>query len=70
MLTHPNAQLTSLGLERLLRRNIDHGESLAIALVDQKPKVNTQIDFHGLLLKHAEKRLPEIVEGKLRRLLR
>ena len=26
---HPNARVTSLGRERLLRRHIDHGESLA-----------------------------------------
>ena len=37
---------------------------------NQKPKVDTQIDFHGLLLKDAEKRLPGMVEDKLRRLLR
>ena len=29
MHTHPNARLISLGRERLLRRHIDHGESLA-----------------------------------------
>jgi transposase-like protein len=29
MHTHPNARLTPLGRERLLRRHIDHGESLA-----------------------------------------
>ena len=28
MYTHPNARLTSLGRERLLRRYINHGESL------------------------------------------
>ena len=32
---------------------------------NQKPKVDTQIDFHGLLLKDAEKRLPGMVEDKL-----
>ena len=29
MHTHPNARLTPLGRERLLRRHIDHGENLA-----------------------------------------
>ena len=43
--------------------------SLAFALVDQKPKVDTRLDFHGLVLKNAEKRLPGMVEDKLRRLL-
>jgi transposase len=28
MHTHPNARLTPLGRERLLRRHIDHGENL------------------------------------------
>ena len=44
--------------------------SLAFALVDQKPKVDTQIDFHGLLLKEAEQRLPVLIQQKLDRLLR
>ena len=44
--------------------------SLAFALVDQKPKVDTQIDFHGLVLRDAEKRLPRMVEEKLNHLLR
>ena len=52
------------------RYRVNNQFSLAFALVDQKPKVDTQIDFHGLLLKDAEKRFPEVVEGKLRRLLR
>ena len=43
---------------------------LEFALVDRKPKVDTQNDIHGLLLKDAEKRLPGMVENKLRRLLR
>ena len=34
MHTHPNARLTPLGRERLLRRHIEHGESLA-SLADQ-----------------------------------
>jgi hypothetical protein len=34
MHTHPNARLTPLSRERLLRRNIDHGEPLA-DLADQ-----------------------------------
>ena len=29
MHTHPNARLTPLGRDRLLRRHIEHGESLA-----------------------------------------
>ena len=52
------------------RYRVKNAVSLAFALVDQKPKVDTQIDFHGLLLKDAEKRLPGMVEDKLRRLLR
>ena len=52
------------------RYRVKNAVSLAFALVDQKPKVDTQIDFHGLLLKGAEKRLPGMVEDKLRRLLR
>ena len=44
--------------------------SLAFALLDQKPAQDTSIDIHALLLKEAEQRLTEIVEGKLRRLLR
>ena len=43
--------------------------SLAFALVDRKPQVDTQIDFHGLLLKEAEQRLPVLIQQKLRRLL-
>ena len=41
-----------------------------IDLLDRKPKVDTQIDFHGLLLKEAEQRLPVLIQQKLRRLLR
>ena len=52
------------------RYRVKNAVSLAFALVDQKPKVDTQIDFHGLLLKDAKKRLPGMVEDKLRRLLR
>ena len=52
------------------RYRVKNAVSLAFALVDEKPKVDTQIDFHGLLLKDAEKRLPSMVEEKLRRLLR
>ncbi|WP_226409741.1 hypothetical protein [Synechococcus sp. MU1625] len=52
------------------RYRVKNAVSLAFALVDQKPKVDTQIDFHGLVLKDAEKRLPGMVEDKLRRLLR
>ena len=52
------------------RYRVKNAVSLAFALVDQKPKVDTQIDFHSLLLKDAEKHLPGMVEDKLRRLLR
>ena len=44
--------------------------SLAFALLDQKPTQQTTIDIHGLLIKEAEKRLPVLIEQKLRRLLR
>ncbi len=44
--------------------------SLAFALLDQKPTQETTIDIHGLLIKEAEKRLPVLIEQKLRRLLR
>ena len=52
------------------RYRIKNQVSLAFALVDQKPKVDTQIDFHGLLIKKAEEQLPALIEQKLRRLLR
>ena len=52
------------------RYRIKSQVSLAFALVNQKPKVSTVLDFHGLVLKDAEKRLPAMVEQKLRRLLR
>ena len=52
------------------RYKIKNQVSLAFALVDQKPKVDTRLDFRGLLLKDAEKRLPGMVEDKLRRVLR
>ena len=52
------------------RYRVKNAVSLAFALVDRKPKVDTQIDFHGLLLKEAEQRLPVLIEQKLRRLLR
>ena len=52
------------------RYRIKSQVSLAFALVDQKPKVDTRLDFHGLVLRDAEKRLPGMVEDKLRRLLR
>ena len=51
------------------RYRVKNAVSLAFALVDRKPQVDTQIDFHGLVLKDAEKRLPGMVEEKLRRLL-
>ena len=49
---------------------VNQSFQLAFALVDQKPKVDTRLDFHGLVLRDAEKRLPGMVEDKLRRLLR
>ena len=52
------------------RYRIKNAVSLAFALVAQKPKVDTQIDFHGLLIKKAEEQLPALIEQKLRRLLR
>ena len=52
------------------RYRVKNAVSLAFALVDQKPKVETRLDFHGLVLRDAEKRLPGMVEDKLRRLLR
>jgi len=52
------------------RYRIKNAAILAFALVDRKPKVDTQIDFHALLLKDTEKRLPAMVGQKLRRLLR
>ena len=52
------------------RYRVKNAVSLAFALVDRKPKVDTQIDFHGLLLDSARERLPELVHQKLRRLLR
>ena len=52
------------------RYRVKNAVSLAFALVDRKPTQDTSIDIHGLLLKDAEKRLPGMVEDKLRRLLR
>ena len=52
------------------RYRVKNAVSLAFALVDQKPKVDTQIDFHGLLLESAKERLPVLMEQKLRHLLR
>jgi len=52
------------------RYRIKSKVSLAFALVDQKPKVDTRLGYHGLVLRDAEKRLPGMVEDKLRRLLR
>ena len=51
------------------RYRVKNQISLAFALVDQKPKVETQIDFHGLLLEDAQRRLPALVKQKLDRLL-
>ena len=44
--------------------------SLAFALLDQKPQVDTSVNIHALLIKEAEQRLPALIEQKLRRLLR
>ena len=52
------------------RYRVKNAVSLAFALLDKKPQVETQVDFHGLLLKEAEQRLPVLIEQKLRRLLR
>ena len=52
------------------RYRVKNAVSLAFALVDRKPQVDTQIDFHGLLLESAKERLPVLMEQKLRRLLR
>ena len=45
--------------------------SMAFELAEPNdlPKQKTQIDFHGLVLKEAEQRLPVLIEQKLRRLL-
>ena len=51
----------------------DHNKasvSLAFALLDQKPRQETNFDFRGVLLESARERLPVLVEQKLRRLLR
>ena len=52
------------------RYRVKNAVSLAFALVDRKPQVDTQIDFHGLLLESAKERLPVLMEERLRRLLR
>ena len=52
------------------RYRVKNAVSLAFALVDRKPQVDTQIDFHGLLLESAKERLPALMEQKLRHLLR
>ena len=52
------------------RYRVKNAVNLAFALVDRKPKVDTQIDFHGQLLDSAQERLPELVQQKMRRLLR
>lgn len=44
--------------------------SLAFALLDQKPRQETNFDFRGVLLESARERLPVLVTEKLRRLLR
>jgi hypothetical protein len=41
MHTHPNARLTPLGRERLLRRHIDHGENLAFLAAQSGISVRT-----------------------------
>ena len=43
--------------------------SLAFALLDQKPKQDTTIDIHGLLLEEARQQLPTLIQKKLDRLL-
>ena len=44
--------------------------SLAFALLNQKPRQETNFDFRGVLLESARERLPVLVTEKLRRLLR
>jgi len=44
--------------------------SLAFALLDRKPRQQPNLDFRGVLLDAAQERLPQLVEQKLRRLLR
>ena len=44
--------------------------SLAFALLDRKPRQEPNFDFRGVLLDAAQERLPQLVEEKLRRLLR
>ena len=60
----------SLGPGIWRRYRVKNAVSLAFALLDKKPQVETQIDFRGLLLDSAQERLPAMVEQKLRRLLR
>ena len=52
MYTHPNARLTPLGREGLLRRHIDHGESLAFlaAPVTFRKVVTPGLPFRRLAL--------------------
>ena len=47
MHTHPNARLTPLGRERLLRRHIDHGESLALLAARVEINVRTAYKWLG-----------------------
>ena len=47
MHTHPNARLTPLGRERLLRRHIDHGESLAFLAAQVGISVRTAYKWLG-----------------------
>ena len=51
------------------RYRVKNTVSLAFALVDRKPKVETRIDFRRVLLESAQERLPELVQQKLRMLL-
>ena len=66
VITQENAGLRP-GIWR--RYRVKNAVSLAFALVDRKPQVDTRLDFHGLLLESAKEQLPVLMEQKLRRLL-
>ena len=47
MHTHPNARLTPLGREQLLRRHIDHGESLDFLAIQVGISIRTAYKWLG-----------------------
>ena len=51
MHTHPNARLTPLGRERLLRRHIDHSESLDFLAIQLGISVRTAYKWPALPLR-------------------